>query len=114
MEIAFSILVLLAVLVFGINIGGWLKEKELSKKILSKENVAACFKDVDWGRQVFTTNSGTMETPDGCKHFYKVHSIDRAIEKLNSLMAQSPANKACSGQEPAGESESQKVSGSCR
>ena len=78
----------------GALFGGWLKEKQINKKILSKENVITCFKDVDWERQVFISGGITMKTPDGCEHFYKVHSIDSAMANLSKLLAQSPASKA--------------------
>ena len=97
MEIVLPILILLAVLAFGINIGGWLKEKELNKKILSKKNIVACFKDVDWSVQHFYFGDTPMKSKDGTEVFYKVPSIDDAIAKLNNLMASSPANKACTG-----------------
>lgn len=105
MNIVVIVLVLAWFFALGSAFGGWLKEMKLKKEILNKENVIACFKDVDWGRQVFTSGGSTMKTPDGCEHFYKVHSIDNAIVKLNKLMASSPANNACSGLE-AGAAES--------
>jgi hypothetical protein len=74
---------------FGAMFGSWLKEKQLKKKILSAENIIACFKDVDWGIQTFKSGETFIETPDGIKHFYKVPSIDVAIKKLNKLVVSS-------------------------
>ena len=95
MENVVFIFILAWFFLLGALFGGWLKEKQLNKKILSKENVVACFKDVDWAVQRFYIGDNIMKSKDGIDIFYKVPSIDAAIQKLNNLMASSPANIAC-------------------
>ena len=95
MKIVALIFVLSLLFAMGFVVGCYFKEGQLKKKILNKENVIACFKEVDWRKQTFTCGEGTplIETPDGVKHFYKVPPIDAAIEKLNALIDQSPDGK---------------------
>jgi len=94
------VIVLMSVWFFALGsaFGELLKERKLNKKILSKENVIACFKDVDWNVYTFSSGGTAMKTADGVEHFYKVPPIKNAIDKLNSLMDSSPANNACTGQ----------------
>ena len=87
-----TILNTLFILVFfgtwlGFPITVYLEYRKIKKNSLLWENVVECFKDVDWGIQTFSNSNGgaLLETPDGTKHFYKVHSIDEAIKKLNAL-----------------------------
>jgi hypothetical protein len=70
----------------GFSLGSIFTEWRMEKKILSKENIIACFKDVDWDSRTFHCGSHLMETVDGESKFYKAPPIKEAIDKLNDLL----------------------------
>lgn len=70
----------------GMAIGAWVVEKQFKKKILNKENIVECFKDVDWSYQSFSANGVRITASDGTEHFYKAPPLDEAIKKLNKLI----------------------------
>lgn len=98
----FAGIVILAVVVLafvfsaGVLYGAGLKETQLKPTILNKENVVACFKDVNWAQYTFVVNnhnngSYDIKTADGETHFYKAAPIDAAIKKLNELLNSQPS-----------------------
>lgn len=86
---------ILDVLFFLVFFGTWiafpitvyLEYRKIKKNSLLWENILECFKDVDFTVHTFSASAGgtLLESTDGTKHFYKVHSIDDAIKKLNLL-----------------------------
>lgn len=57
------------------------------KGCIPKSEVVDAFKDVDWRTQNFMIGSSYIESKDGQINFYKVKSIDEAMEKLNKRLS---------------------------
>lgn len=71
--------------VIGMAVGIVLFTKS-AKRLVVKQDVMRCFKDVNWTKQTFTVGGAFIEDQNGNKHFYPCKEIDTAIKKINKLM----------------------------
>lgn len=65
----------------------FLREYKKSVQRRTARLVKMCFDGVDWSAQTFTTDGGFIKNKQGEAHFYPCKDIDKAIKKLNRVLA---------------------------
>lgn len=84
----YGLLLFTSVFLVGFYFGGSFVMRVYGKKLLTKENVYNCFKNVDWTQHTFSYGPNEIKASNGSTHFYKAKPIDEAIKKLYNLQVE--------------------------